>query len=90
MSEQIEEQKLIRTLRNRCLKKLRLNSNKLHWSHCTLKWHFNRVNQEIKELKKAIENNKSKSEIWDEAADICNFIAFIADNYKPKIKKGVK
>jgi hypothetical protein len=82
MSTQEEEIELIDTLYNRCLMKLRQNRHKKHWLSMSLNDAFNRACEELEELKEAIIENKPVYEVYNECADVANFIAFIMDIYR--------
>jgi NTP pyrophosphatase (non-canonical NTP hydrolase) len=77
-----EEINLINRLYNRCLRKLRKNRSKDHWNSLTIEQAFDRLYEEIAELWEAIQNKESVTKVYDEAADVANFTAFIMDIYK--------
>jgi hypothetical protein len=62
------------------LKKLLKNSHKAHWSTVDCDYLFDRIIQEIEELKAA--RSGSVAEIVSECADVANFAMMIADNVK--------
>ena len=76
------EKELAGTLHSFCLEKLQENRNKPHWSELNTEGILTLLTMEISELISAIDNNLPKAEVWREAADIANFAAMIADNYK--------
>ena len=82
MNEWEEEIELIDTLRNRCLMKIKQNREKPGWKKLTIKEAFDRLYQEIEELREAIDNDSAVYEVYNEAADVANFVAFIMDLYK--------
>jgi len=85
MSELKEEVFLINKLKNNCLVKLRENCHKEHWKTLTKDDCINRIHEELTELLNAIDWNKNPEEVWREASDVCNFLAFLADNYENNI-----
>ena len=85
MSNENEEKSLIDKLKSNCLIKLRENSFKEHWNTLSQEECISRIFEELTELFNAIDWKKPAIEVWREASDVCNFIAFLADNYEKKI-----
>lgn len=56
------------------------NDHKTGWARLSLQWLINRIKQETSELENAIKNNKPKSVILSECADVANFAMMIFDN----------
>lgn len=63
-------------------KKLSENNNKGGWGACSFEYLFKRLTEEKKELIEAINKKRPAYFIWNEAADLANFIMMIADNYE--------
>jgi len=82
MSTENQENNLITILSQVCLEKLEENRHKKHWNEFEIMWLFDRIEEEIKELKKAVISGKPVIDVWREAADVANFAAFIAQNFE--------
>lgn len=82
MSSNREELALIQRLKVSCVKKLRANSHKSHWRGSPQSYYEARTIAELEELRAAISEGKTPDEVWDEAADVANFVAIIASNYE--------
>ncbi|KKM02965.1 hypothetical protein LCGC14_1779230, partial [marine sediment metagenome] len=76
-----ENARLAARMRDEMSLKLDLSKNreKLHWDQTTNHYLFARLVQEVEELRDAIYNNESER-VWEEAADVANFAAMLADN----------
>jgi len=57
---------------------LRLNDQKEHWSYLPIEDLLDRLEEEVEELREALE---SDGEVEIEAVDIANFAMMIADNF---------
>lgn len=60
---------------------LRNNDHKEGWHHLSDRRLMNRINQKLKELKRAIKKG-GNTEVIGEAADVANFLMMLADNHK--------
>jgi NTP pyrophosphatase (non-canonical NTP hydrolase) len=49
------------------------NIEKGHWGRCDVIWLLGRLEDEVKELKRAIGEGKSVDDVVSEAADVANF-----------------
>lgn len=58
------------------------NNCKTGWWLLTPKECLKRLKQEVREVAKAIEQNKSEDEVLSECADVGNFAMFLSHNYK--------
>lgn len=67
--------------------KLNMNSHKRGWDELTPRQCLYRMKQEMGELERAVESNKSKGDVVAECADVANFAMFLAHNYEPKEHK---
>jgi len=76
-STQMEEWRMAGTMKANMVAKLRENRGKLHWLHpsVTNDYLIDRLIEEVNELMKA----ETGEEAWEEAADVANFAAMIAD-----------
>ncbi len=63
-------------------KKLDKNSTKSGWWTMTPGQCLRRAKQEMGELTRAMQKNKSADEIVGECADVANFVMFLAHNYR--------
>ncbi len=67
-------------------KKLRENDHKKHWSECSVDYLYDRMDQEVVELDRALleveRTGNGKEEVIFEAADVANFAMMIADNMR--------
>lgn len=80
MSREPEEQRLVSEIAARMLRKLRLNGHKAHWSEASLDYLLHRLKEEYEELLAACYDNSSTGEeIANEAADVANMAAMVAD-----------
>lgn len=61
------------------LEKLRVNRHKQHWSGFSDAWLFNRLKQEMGELRLALTRKRPDAEVIAECADVANFAMMIAD-----------
>ena len=57
------------------------NNSKTGWWNLTPKQCLNRLRKEVREVAKAIEQNKSREEVQSECADVGNFAMFLGHNY---------
>jgi NTP pyrophosphatase (non-canonical NTP hydrolase) len=85
MSTAREEQAIVRRLAHHQRAKLRIHRNRIHWR----KWgsdrfYVERLIGETLELMEAINNDRLPSDVWNEAADIANFAAMLADRYESR------
>lgn len=55
------------------------NSHKGTWSHCRPSWLLRRLETEVRELRRAVRKREPASRVWQEAADVANFAAMVAD-----------
>jgi hypothetical protein len=84
MSTAKEERALVTRLGKSQIAKLAIHSdNREHWRE----WgeddfYVRRMNQEIGELLAAIAHHESPHRVWNEAADVANFAAMLADRYE--------
>ena len=53
------------------------------WRHSSNEYLFKRLDAEVAELKRAVETARHSDTVLAEAADVANFAAMIADNFKP-------
>ena len=80
MSVHIEEQRIVEQLSNGMMVKLAKNRHKTIWTEASIKGLLDFLDQEVAELAKAIHENHTKAEIYDECAEVANYAAMIADN----------
>jgi NTP pyrophosphatase (non-canonical NTP hydrolase) len=64
---------------NEMERQLEENDYKRGWKNCTQRFLLKRLNQEVRELMKAIKQGKPY--VVEEAADVANFAMMIADNF---------
>lgn len=76
-----DETQLADGIRAAMLRKLEKNRGKLHWNYTTDEYLIARLYQEVAELEGAVARD-SASDTWDEAGDIANFAAMLADRRK--------
>ncbi len=62
------------------------NSHKTEWWELTPKRCLYRLRQEIEEVTRAVEQNKSAEKVTSECADAANFLMFLSNNYEQKEK----
>lgn len=74
------DHKLVSDFANHMFTKMRQNRHKAHWSTVTNSWLLERLKEEVQELEDAMRGNSDNVPM--EAADVANFAAMIADNYK--------
>ena len=74
-----KNENLINKLGKVMLNKLEDNDHQSGWKDCTMSYFFNRVEQEVDELRDALFDG-DKEEIKSECADVANFCAMIIDN----------
>ena len=67
-------------------KEMDANSCKSGWWNLTPKQCLNRLRREVREVAKAIEQNKSREDVRSECADVGNFAMFLSCNYTPTPK----
>jgi len=63
-------------------KKLKRNDHKGGWVGEDIDYLLDRLDEEVVELRKAIEKEHIGKRIKNEAADVANFAMMIADNYE--------
>ena len=56
------------------------NDHKRHWSSCTPGWLLKRLEDEVAELRRAVETGAPAARVISEAADVGNFAMMIADH----------
>ncbi len=78
MSNPQEEYALAGRMGHEMILKLRTNSTRPHWEHTQGAFLFARLREEVIELLHAVERGEDS---WQEAADVANFAAMIADNH---------
>jgi NTP pyrophosphatase (non-canonical NTP hydrolase) len=59
-----------------------LTCGKTGWQGLTRRQCLNRANQELKELRGALNKKEPPNRVWDEAADVANFLLFLCINYQ--------
>ncbi len=79
------ESALVQTLAAAMQSKLAKNRGKRHWQDATPAYLIERLRQEVDELEQAIggyleEGSADEDDVWNEAADVGNFAAMLADN----------
>ena len=65
-------------------KELDNNSYKMGWALCNLEWLLQRAEEELKEVRDAVKENKSVKRVISECADVANFMMMFADNYEQR------
>jgi NTP pyrophosphatase (non-canonical NTP hydrolase) len=78
VSREPEERTLVHKLEKRMLHKLRKNQHKSHWREEPVDWLLMRLKEEVAELEQAVMCEPGES-IWNEAADVANIAAMVAD-----------
>lgn len=78
-----DETALADGMRAAMLRKLERNRGKLHWRDAEVRdtYLINRLREELMELEEAVASG-SAQRTWDEAADVANFAAMLADRRK--------
>jgi len=76
---------LVQTLAEAMQSKLAKNRGKRHWQDAAPTYLIDRLRQEVEELDQAIgsyleEGSADEDDVWNEAADVANFAAMLADN----------
>jgi predicted house-cleaning noncanonical NTP pyrophosphatase (MazG superfamily) len=71
MSDYRQEAEIANRLRDEMMFKLAKNRHKTHWLDSDLSYLIDRLDDEVAELK--------RDPSWEEAADVANFAAMIAD-----------
>lgn len=66
---------------NEMQRELNNNDHKCGWEDLSARWLLMRLDQEVRELKRAVTSGKN---IVSEAADVANFAMMIADIYNTK------
>lgn len=66
--------------------KLEKNRHKQHWSVCDTIYLFDRLLQEVAELKEALERNSVENMV-SECCDVANFAMMLADNLTKRKKE---
>ena len=56
------------------------NDHKRHWSSCTPGWLLKRLEDEVAELRRAVETGAPAARVFSVAADVGNFAMMIADH----------
>ena len=80
MSTEIEEETLVMAMNVAMRGKLRNNRTKRHWRHLSVAQLLSRLDEEVAELRLAATTpNPDAITVLDEAADVANFAAFVAD-----------
>ena len=79
------ESALIEALASAMQSKLAKNRGKRHWQDAAPTYLIDRLRQEVEELEQAIggyleEGSADEDDVWNEAADVANFAAMLADN----------
>ena len=79
------ESALVQTLAAAMQSKLAKNRGKRHWQDATPAYLIDRLRQEVEEFEQAIggyleEGSADEDDVWNEAADVANFTAMLADN----------
>lgn len=74
------DHKLVNDMANHMFAKMRKTKQKSHWSTVGQVWLLNRLKEEVAELEDALLN--SQDNVIEEAADVANIAAMIADNEK--------
>lgn len=69
-------------------RKLVDNDHKTGWKNLELEWLLKRVSEEVEELVQAVAYDVGENFVLDEAADVANMVAMVADAYKNKRKKA--
>ncbi len=77
----------IKWFAGRMVETMRNNSHKSGWNTLSAKWCLNRLIQETKELRAAIEQGESEA-IIGEATDVANFAMMIAHSVKTPTTGG--
>lgn len=68
--------------------KIDQNSCKTGWWRMSAGDCLRRAKQEMGELTRAIQKNKTREEVVGECADVANFVMFLAHNYRQKVKES--
>lgn len=82
MSSIEDEAALVAALAPFQLEKLRKNCRKPHWSHAPMGYLTKRIHDEARELSRAVRSGASPDEVAREAADVANFAAMVAVEYR--------
>jgi NTP pyrophosphatase (non-canonical NTP hydrolase) len=69
-------------------KKLKANEHKPGWSDCEMTHLFRRLEEELRELIRAIATLEDCNKVISEAADVANFAMMVADRYKMLRSQG--
>lgn len=76
-----EEEMRITEFFDAMVEKLEANSHKGGWQDMSAPEILGRITEEMNELRCALRERRDKSCIVREAADVANFLFFLADNY---------
>lgn len=76
-----EHERLVRDLGEMQLVKLNRNAHKLHWRSQSLQFLLGRLHEELIELRGAVAASGMPEDVLEEAADVANVAAMVADRY---------
>ena len=74
-----EDHRIIAALSERMADKMEKNRHKAHWNTVSQAWLFSRLEEELTELEQAL---MLGGDVESECADVANFAAMIADNWR--------
>lgn len=86
MSTAKEERALVERLGKAQIAKLAVHSDdREHWREWGRDaFYINRLREEVAELEQAIAERQEPRRVWNEAADVANFAAMLADRYEAR------
>lgn len=78
------ETRLADSMNSAMRRKLHVNRHKTGWEHDSLGALMRRLREEVNELDDALVfgDGPTAEDVWNEAADVANFAAMIAQNYE--------
>lgn len=74
------DHKLVNDMANHMFEKMRKTKHKAHWATVGQVWLLSRLKEEVQELEEALLTQSDN--VIEEAADVANIAAMIADNAK--------
>lgn len=84
MSQEREEVAIVERLGEEQLEKLAAHRDRRHWWNTPRRFLLDRLREEVDELEAAL---MAGEDPWQEAADVANFAAMLADQSEPAVPR---